>query len=294
MAHYSIREIERISGIKAHTLRIWEKRYHVVEPKRTETNIRYYDDDDLKKILNIAHLHRSGHRISQIACLDSEELKTKIRMLTDNQHQDSASKIDDLTLSMIEMDEKKFEKIFSTCVVQSGFENSIRNIVFPFLEKVGMLWQSGSVNPAQEHFITNLVRQKIIVAIDGLVDRSDQKTKHFLLFLPEGEFHELGLLFIFYLLKKRAYKVTYLGQSVPYKDIDKIGMQLDPDFIVTSFHTSLSGNEVNSYLKTLSDRFKKAGILFSNSDRNFVYTLKNERINFIKTADLFIDLLGNL
>lgn len=293
MAIYSIKDIEKLSGIKAHTIRIWEKRYKLVEPKRTDTNIRYYDDEDLKKLLNVALLNRHGHRISQIACLNNEELNRKIQTLS-NTHRDNESRIDDLIISMIEMDEKKFEKVFSTAIMQSGFEDTILYTLYPFFEKLGILWQTGAVNPAQEHFISNLVRQKLVVAIDGIVDRSDPGRKHFLLFLPEGEFHELGLLFRHYILRKRGQKVTYLGQSVPFEDVIKVGAMLNPDVLVTSFYTSVSGEDVNKYLKKLKESFPEKTVFFSNTDPEFIMESVNNKLVFLKDAVDFPEFLDSI
>lgn len=290
MAHYSIRDIEKLSGIKAHTIRIWEKRYKLVEPKRTDTNIRYYDDEDLKKLLNVALLNRNGHRISQIACLDNEQLTKKIQNLSGNQR-DHESRIDDLIISMIELDERKFEKVLATAIMQSGFEDTMIFTLYPFFEKIGILWQTGAINPAQEHFISNLVRQKLIVAIDGMVDRSDINSKHFLLFLPEDELHELGLLFKYYLLKKRGHRITYLGQSVPLLDLVKVGKLINPDVLVTSFYTSISAQQVNTYLTELSTRFPNQGIIFTNTDIDFHLDVRSNNIFMVREINGFLDIL---
>ena len=290
MANYSIKDIEKISGIKAHTLRIWEKRYKLLEPKRTETNIRYYDDDDLRKILNVALLNRNGFRISQIACLGEEELNKKIDTLS-NEVTNNDTEIDKLVVSMMEMDEKKFEKVLNTAVMQFGFEDTIMFTLYPFFEKIGILWQTGTINPAQEHFISNLVRQKIIVAIDGVVERTDRNRKHFLLFLPEGELHELGLLFYYYLLKKRGHKITYLDQSVPLEDLKSAGKSLSPDFILTSNYSSLCGQKLRSYLENLADFFPEQEILFSSVDPEISVLEKRKNLLQLKDAHHFIEIL---
>ena len=201
MANYSIKNLEKLSGIKAHTLRIWEKRFNIVEPKRTNTNIRYYTDDDLKKIMNVAFLNRKGIKISNIAKLDNQEISKKISEFAEK-YTDNGSQADNLLISMIEFDEKRIEKIINTSIMNFGFEDTILYTVYPFFEKVGILWLTGVINPAQEHFFTNLIRQKIIVAIDGVIEADISESKKFLLFLPEGELHEIGLLFYCYLIKK--------------------------------------------------------------------------------------------
>ncbi|MCK4919694.1 MAG: MerR family transcriptional regulator [Bacteroidales bacterium] len=290
MAKYSIKDIEKLSGIKAHTLRIWEKRFNLLEPKRTETNIRYYEDEDLKKILNVALLYRKGFRISQIACLGEEELSAKINSLSKSE-ENNASRIDNLVLSMVEMDENKFEKLIYTSIMQNGFEETVINTIYPFFEKIGVLWQTGAINPAQEHFISNLVRQKIIVAIDGIVERTDRNSKHFLLYLPEGEMHELGLLFYYYLLKKRGHKITYLGQSVPLEDLQKTGKFLSPQYLITHIYVSLNCKKLRKYLEDLSDFFPEQNILFTSFDPEISKLEKRKNLQHIKEVSQFIEIL---
>lgn len=158
MRTYSIKDLEQLSGIKAHTLRIWEQRYNLLSPKRTETNIRYYDDEDLKLILNVALLNDNGFKISKIVSMDRPEMRDEVMHLTERSltHDDQ---IHALTISMIEMDEERFDKILSINILKLGFEQTMMNIIYPFMSKIGVLWQTGAINPAQEHFISNLVRQ---------------------------------------------------------------------------------------------------------------------------------------
>ncbi len=174
MSTYSIKDLEQLSGIKAHTLRIWEQRYNLLNPKRTDTNIRFYDDNDLKLILNVALLNDNGYKISKIASMNQEEMRAEVMKLTDRTltHDDQ---IHALTICMIEMDEERFDKVLSTNILKLGFEQTMMNIVYPFMSKIGVLWQTGAINPAHEHFISNLVRQKLIVAIDGQVVSSEGK-----------------------------------------------------------------------------------------------------------------------
>ena len=165
------------------------------------------------------------------------------------------------------MDEQKFEKVLNTAIMQSGFEDTVISTLYPFFEKIGILWQTGTVNPAQEHFITHLVRQKLIVGIDGIVERRDANSKHFMLYLPEGELHELGLLFYYYLLKRRGHKVTYLGQWVPLVDIGKVGKYLQPDYILTSFYASFNGTKLDQYLQNLSQVLPSTKIWFTTIEQ---------------------------
>lgn len=223
MATYSIKDIEKISGIKAHTIRMWERRYGMVIPKRSETNIRYYSDEDLKDLLNISILNQNGMKISKIAKLDKDELRTEVTSLLENS-QKYNHVIDVMFLSMIEIDEYAFNKSFSDAWEEYGFEKLIEHIIFPFLERIGVLWQTDTVNPAQEHFVSNLLRQKIIVNIDKEVrlEKSDKVRDKIIFFLPEDELHELSLLFYSFIARKEGFEVVYLGASVPLEDLKEV------------------------------------------------------------------------
>jgi len=168
---------------------------------------------------------------------------------------DYDSLIENLVISMVDMDQNKFEKLLSRSIMQLGFEDSILDIVYPFFEKIGILWQTGAINAAQEHFITHLIRQKIIVGIDTLMPAIHPSPKHFLLYLPEGELHELGLLFNSYLIQKRGHKVTYLGQWVPLSDIASASTVLNVDYLLTSIVAAFSGPDLMDYLIKLSATF---------------------------------------
>ena len=267
MAKYSIRDLENLSGVKAHTIRIWEKRYNLVEPMRTSTNIRYYCDKDLKKLLNISILNKNGFKISEIANLNKEELNDKVIHLI-NEAKDYDSRIESLIVAMIELDELKFEKILNQTIIKFGFEKTITDTIYPFLERIGVLWQIGNVNPAQEHFISNLIRQKLIVAIDGLLQSDKNSTKQVILFLPEGELHEISLLVYHYFLKKKGYKIIYLGQSVPFEDLIEVERIKPITFLFTIITTKYSNINVEDYFKKLSNQFKSKTIFIAGKQVN--------------------------
>lgn len=254
MAKYSIKDLERLSGIKAHTIRIWEKRYGLLEPLRTVTNIRYYSDEDLKKILNISLLNRHGIKISHIAGLQHDQLAEKVRLATKDTA-DYDALIDQIIICMVELDEQKFEKILSRAILQIGFEETILEVIYPLLDKIGILWMTGAINPAQEHFISNLVRQKLIVAIDELIIHPHPDPKRFLMFLPEGELHELGLLFFSYLIRKRGHEVTYFGQWVPMDDLVEASSVTRFHYLFTSIISLYNGSDLISYLEKLASKF---------------------------------------
>ncbi len=254
MATYTIKDLEKLSGIKAHTIRIWEKRYGLLEPGRSDTNIRYYSDEDLKKILNISLLNRNGMKISHIADLRQEQISDQVMQVT-RESNDFDTIIDQLIIAMVDLDKIKFEKIFSRVILQVGFENSMEKVIYPFLEKIGVLWMTGAINPAQEHFVTNLIRQKLIVAIDELIISPSPSPKSFMLYLPEGELHELGLLYTSYLIQKKGHNLTYLGQWVPLNDMAEAASVISFEYLLTSIINVYSGEELSSYLHKLSLRF---------------------------------------
>ena len=257
MSNYSIKDLENLSGIKAHTLRIWEQRYHFIEPKRTETNIRFYSDEDLKLILNIATLKENDIKISKIAKMSHDEITEKVLNIAEKNLR-FPDQINSLTLATVDMDEDRFEKILNNNIAKYGFEQTMLKVVYPFLAKIGMLWQTGSIMPAQEHFISNLIRQKMLVAIDGhIVSNKDSKGK-WLLFLPAGELHELSLLFASFLLRSRKYKVIYLGQNLPKEDLIEVKRLQNPDFVLTLSTTYPKRSEVQFFIDYVADLFNSA------------------------------------
>ena len=261
MAVYSIKELEKLSGIKAHTIRIWEKRYSLIEPHRTNTNIRYYTDENLKKILNVALLNRQGIKISHIARMNEQELKAEIirTSVTNTSH---SALVDSLVIAMIDLDQYILESIMDKSIAKIGLKDTVSEVLYPFLDKVGILWQSGEVNPAQEHFVANLIRQKIIAAINQLPNTFNPKAKKFLLMLPEGEWHEIALLFAQYLIKEAKHEVIYLGQSVPYSDVLASGAAMQFDYILISSITQRPEFDLLVCLKDLGGAFPDKKILF--------------------------------
>jgi len=259
LGQYAIKELEHLSGIKAHTIRIWEQRYNLLQPQRTETNIRFYSDDDLKTILNVSALTSKGFKISKIAQMTREELRNQVLELAvsqaDNQYQ-----IDAMLLAMIELDEAKFEKALTTPILQSGFESAMLEVIYPFLERIGILWQTSNIHPAHEHFVSNLIRRKLIVAIDGQTLERKENAARFILFLPEGELHELALLFINFLARSRRHHVMYLGQSLPFNDLLEVANTFKPDHLVSVFTSRPETGEVQPLINSLAESFPNAEV----------------------------------
>lgn len=262
MSNYSIRDLEQLSGIKAHTIRIWEQRYNIIQPKRTDTNIRMYDDQDLKLVLNISLLKDHGYKISDIAKFSLDEISQEVMAISD-QKLNYPDQIHALTIAMIDLDEDRFEKIISTNFLQNGFENTMLNIIYPFLTRIGTLWLTGSIGPAQEHFMSNLIRQKVIVAIDGQVIKYHPNSKKFLLFLPEGELHEISLLFTSYVIRAHHHRVVYLGQTLPFNELVFAYDVHQPDYVFASITSVPAHDEVQTYVHKLCQQFPKAQILLT-------------------------------
>jgi MerR family transcriptional regulator, light-induced transcriptional regulator len=260
MGKYSIKELEHLSGIKAHTIRIWEKRHNLVQPERTPTNIRLYSDEDLKKIINVSVLNNHGIKISFIADMTLDEINRKVLELSETKS-DAETHIHQLIVAMMDLEEEKFEKALSTLIIRFGFERLITEIIYPFLEKIGILWQTKNINPAQEHFISNLIRQKLIVAIDSLPIPA-HGSKKAVLFLPEHEMHELGLLFFHYQTRKNGYRTYYLGQKVPHEDLIQVINTVKPQLLIT-YITTASNQSTENYLQQLATDFPQEQILVS-------------------------------
>ena len=261
MDSFTIKDLENLSAIKAHTLRIWEQRYSFLKPSRTFTNIRYYGNEELKKILNIALLNKYGYKISHIDKMNEAEIKEKLLSLSQMEAQQERI-VNDLIKNMIDLDMESFENTLDRFILSRGIERAITQIIFPFLEKIGILWLTNHINPAQEHLVTNLVRQKLIVGIEG-VSTSIKVNKTVLLFLPEGEYHELGLLFMYFILKSRGANVIYLGSNVPIKDVAYVVNLKKPDYLYS--HLTSVGQNFNfdRFLTNLRQKFQNIPVIIS-------------------------------
>ena len=289
MIRYSIKDLEKITGIKAHTIRIWEKRYGIVEPLRTPTNIRYYSDEDLRHLMNVAILNKYGYKISNIQSMSVPEVSQSVLELA-NQDIDNDHQVDSLIMAMIELDEKRFDKIISSSIIKHGFDYTFENLLKQFLEKIGVLWQTGSVNPAQEHFITQLIRQKIILAIDGQNEYQLNK-KTFLLFLPENEYHEIALLYMHYLIRKAGHMVIYLGQNVPLVNLKDIFEIHSIDYLLTSLTSKVSKNEISDFFEEFDHLYgKKQFLLGGNCIQDNIELLPSYAI-YCKSVTDFTDFL---
>ncbi len=262
---YSIKDLEKLSGIKAHTLRAWEQRYQLIEPHRTETNIRYYVDSHLKKILNIAVLVKSGMRISKVSELNDEELKAAV-IDAGRYRGNYESQINAFKLAMLDYDEYLFENIFNKCLIQFGTDETLTKILGRFIQEIGLLWQAGAITVSNEHFISSLVKQKLFSIIDQtMLPRPSAESKSYVLYLPADELHELGLLYLYYYLKKSGHRVIYLGQSVPIEYLKEVSDRTKVDQFISIFTTTPHFEEIDLY-------FEKIGEMFNSDNYRFFLT----------------------
>jgi DNA-binding transcriptional MerR regulator len=268
MNQFTIRDIENLSGIKAHTLRIWEQRYNILIPKRRESNHRFYDNEDLKQILRISYLYHNGLKISRIAKLENGAIQ---KMLSDVKTGNSYEYfVSQLMEASIDFDEDKFEDVLNTALRSDDLENVVLNVVYPFLNKIGLLWVTDHIIPAQEHFSSNIILRKFLVAIDELRQENNQSGKVVLLFTPQREHHEISLLFIQYLLKKNGHKVVYFGDNVPVKDIELYCIEKEVTHLHFHLITNFVEKELDAYVLDLAKKFSAYNIAMSGPSVNAV------------------------
>ncbi|MGH2553811.1 MAG: MerR family transcriptional regulator [Chitinophagaceae bacterium] len=261
MDSFTIKDIETISGIKAHTIRIWEQRYDILKPTRTDTNIRRYSSDELKQILNISLLNRNGFKISHISRMTDAEMQEKILSLSDV-HAQADRLVNEIIAKLSSLEIEAFEKQIDEYILSKGIERTITQLIFPFLEKIGILWLTNNINPAQEHLVSNIIRSKLINGIESVHSKTRIK-KTFLLFLPESEYHELGLLFVHYLLKSKGARVYYLGANIPMKDAVFVFRKMRPDIIYMHLTSTSSEFNLDKYVQKLKLHIGNTPVIIS-------------------------------
>lgn len=293
MNKFTIKDLENLSGIKAHTIRIWEQRYSFLRPQRTATNIRYYSNQELKTLLNISLLNKYGYKISHINRMNNEELRDKIVALSGAQAQQERI-VNDLIQNMIDLNTEDFEEVLDQHIVARGIEKTITHIIFPFLDRIGILWVTDHINPAQEHLITNIIRQKLIVGIESISVPFNLKTK-VLLFLPENEHHELGLLFLNYMLKSRGVKTIYLGANVPMADVEFVVNIKQPDYLYTHLTTVMKEFNFEKFLLSFKHRIAQTPLLISGLlSQTYTEETPHTNIRFLKSLADVNTFIANL
>lgn len=276
---FSIKDLEGLSGIKAHTIRIWEKRYAILEPQRTTTNIRYYTLADLQKLLNVVFLIESGSKISKVGKHTTQEIAQKVaQIVADNSfgHQNHA--INSMKIAMMNFDQQLFSSTYNSLLEHNSFVDIFYETFIPLLEEIGYLWQADTINPSHEHFIFNLIKQKILLNIESIQTEFQQtQNKTFALFLPENEIHELGLLFLNYEIVRNGYKVIYLGQSIQLESLKYLSLN-HPDISFVTYTT------VQPEIDELQGYFEEFDQLFGKDD--FLLYVLGNRVSKIDESAL--------
>jgi len=263
-SQYSIKDLENLTDIKAHTIRIWEQRYGLLTPKRTETNIRYYEDQDLKKLLNVNLLYTKGYKISKIAALSDEEILEKSKEVILNERKWDGDEVDVLLMSVIELAEDKIREILNRLYEEQGIEFLYSRTIIPLLAKMGELWQLNSLSVGHEHFFSNIFRGFVT---SKTLDLSPSKNvdKKILMFLPPNEEHELSLLIYQHMFKREGWQVFYLGCNVPFADLKVSYDQINPDLTLTSLIAKSSEKEFETILKKIREVIPDNELILSGS-----------------------------
>ena len=256
---FSIRDMENLSGIKAHTIRIWEKRYNLFTPERTSTNIRYYSLQSLQKLLNVTLLYNNGYKISKIARLDESHIPVIVREIVANNSEKNHA-INAFKLAMINFDQTLFLNTYSSLLSERSFRDIFNEVFIPLLNELGLLWQTDTISPSHEHFITHLIKQKIYINTEKLqLVEPIKKDKVFALFLPENEIHEIGLLYLNYEITLRGYKSIYLGQTMPIESLVDLLKYYDNIHFVSYFTVSPTKDDLDAYFEKFSKTLNLSG-----------------------------------
>lgn len=263
MNNFTISDIENLTRIKAHTLRIWEQRYNLLVPKRTETGHRYYDGEDLKSILRVAWLYHHDYKISRISKMSLEEIREKALGL-DNNSIGPEQLLNRLLESSIDFNEQEFMQTLDQSIAQQGFQSTMLQIIFPFLKKLGLFWLTGHVIPSQEHFASALIIRKLLYETDQLPQQLNTGKRKVVLFTPVGEHHEIPLLFVRYLMKKTGIRMAYLGANIPVETLKDYCIK-KKQVTEIYFHliTNLTRTDLTVYLEQLHREIPEVGIYFS-------------------------------
>ena len=249
---FSIKDLENFSGIKAHTIRIWEKRYNVLEPMRSETNIRYYDLASLQKLLNITLLHDHGYKISRIATFSNEKIPLMVREIVSEKSKKNHA-INTFKIAMMNFDQYLFYKTYDGLLAEKTFREVFYEVFIPLMNEIGLLWQTDTITPAHEHFMSYLIKQKLLINTEKIqVTKPTNSSKIFVLYLPLNEIHELGLMYLNYEIVLHGYKSIYLGESVPLESLKDLKKYFDNIVFVSYFTVQPQKEEVNDYLSKIN------------------------------------------
>ena len=248
---FSIKDLENLSGIKAHTIRIWEKRYNILEPMRTDTNIRLYDLLSLQKLLNITLLHDYGYKISKIASYPADQIPVLVREIISEKSAKNHA-ISAFKMAMMDFDQELFFNTYAQLLSEKSFKEIFYQVFIPLMTEMGLLWQAETISPAHEHFISYLIKQKLLINTEKLqVLRPSKTDKVFVLSLPMNEVHELGLMYLNYETLLNGYKTIYLGESMPIKDLTDLKKHFKSIVFVSYLTVQPDKDTVNEYVSEM-------------------------------------------
>jgi DNA-binding transcriptional MerR regulator len=251
---FSIKDLENLSGIKAHTIRIWEKRYNVLEPMRTDTNIRLYDLASLQKLLNITLLHEYGYKISKIAAYSEDEIPQLVRDIVSTKNAKNHA-ISAFKMAMMNFDQELFFNTYDWLIAEKSFKEVFHQVFVPLMNELGLLWQTDTISPAHEHFVSYLIKQKLVVNIEKLQAKKPVRTdKVFVLSLPMNEIHELGLMYINYEILSHGYKAIYLGESMPIENLVDLKKHFKSIVFVSYLTVQPDRNVIDEYVSQMTEQ----------------------------------------
>ncbi|SFU38736.1 B12 binding domain-containing protein [Pustulibacterium marinum] len=254
---FSIKDLENLSGIKAHTIRIWEKRYNLLSPMRTDTNIRNYSIKSLQKLLNVTLLYENGYKISKIASFSEDKIIQLAKGII-NETSVKSQAINAFKLAMINFDQTMFYSTYAALLEHKSFREIFYDIFIPLLNELGLLWQTDTITPAHEHFVSNLIKQKILINTEKLQRSApNNNAKTFVLYLPENEIHEIGLLFLNYEIVLRGYHSIYLGPSMPIENLQELTTYYDQLVFLTYFTVQPATDKVEDYVSLFQQTLNK-------------------------------------
>lgn len=262
MQSFSIRDIENLTGIKAHTLRIWEQRYTFFSPKRKQSRHRFYDIDDLKALLRISLLYHMGWKVSRIASLTPAQIIDEVGKI-DFTTAGNSNYINRMIEAAVDFNEAAFVSLMSEITLNNGFESCISEVCYPYLQKIGLLWSTNNIIPAQEHFSSYIIQNRIIAETEKIppVDRIPDV----ILICPEGEFHELPLLFINYLFRKNGWSTMYMGTNISMKELNEIALIQNAKWIYLHLITNFTGFSIDEFLENICSSLPQKKIIASGT-----------------------------
>ncbi|MFV5689142.1 MerR family transcriptional regulator [Flavobacterium sp. ZT3R25] len=250
---FSIKDLENLSGIKAHTIRIWEKRYDILQPMRTDTNIRLYDLASLQKLLNITLLHDYGYKISKIATYPQEKIPSLVREIISTKNAKNHA-ISAFKMAMMNFDQELFFNTYNWLIAEKSFKEIFHQVFIPLMNELGLLWQSDTITPAHEHFVSYLIKQKLLVNTEKLqVLKQTKFDKIFVLSLPMNEIHELGLMYLNYEILLNGYKTIYLGESMPIENLKDLKKHFNSIVFVSYLTVQPDRDSINEYVTKMTD-----------------------------------------